>query len=232
MKKIIFAVLAVTLTPVLCLAAEKKIELKTDKDKLSYAIGTSIGQDFSRQKLDVDPDIVTKGLKDTMVGNPPLLTEEEIEAVMIAFQKKLMAEREAELKAEGEKNASEGAAFLTENGKKEGIVTLPSGLQYKIITKGKGKLPKKGDTVTVNYTGRLIDGSEFDSSYKRGEPAVFTVDGVIPGWSEALMLMEEGSKWEVFIPAALAYGERGAGRVIGPNSTLIFEMELLSIAQP
>jgi FKBP-type peptidyl-prolyl cis-trans isomerase FklB len=146
---------------------------------------------------------------------------------MMAFQKEVMA-KQAEV---AKKNKAEGEAFLAENKKKEGVKTTPSGLQYKVIKPGKGKKPKSSDTVTVNYRGTLIDGTEFDSSYKRGQPATFQVSGVIPGWTEALQLMEEGAKWQLFIPSNLAYGERGAGGVIGPNATLIFEVELISIQE-
>lgn len=229
MKQFVGAVLAVALMAGLGMAAENKVELKSTKDKVSYAIGTRIAQDLSRQKLDLTPEMVAAGLKDAMAGDKMLLTEEESRTVLMDFQKELMASREAEMKAVGEKNAKEGKAFLAANAKKKGVVTLPSGLQYKIITKGKGTSPGKDDTVTVNYRGTLIDGKEFDSSYKRGKPATFPVNGVIPGWTEALQLMKEGSKWELFIPADLAYGERGAGDAIGPNATLVFEVELMSI---
>ncbi len=229
MKQIIGAVLAVLLLAVGCTAEDKKIELTSTKDKISYSIGMSIGRDFSRQGLDVDPDILAKGIKDTLAGDQLLMTEAEAQDVLMKFQQEMMAKREAEVKAMAEKNAKEGADFLAENAKKEGVVTLPSGLQYKIITEGKGNSPGEKDTVTVNYRGTLIDGKEFDSSYKRGEPATFPVKGVIAGWTEALQLMKEGAKWQLYVPAALAYGERGAGPMIGPNSTLLFEVELISI---
>lgn len=168
MKQFVGAVLAVALMAGLGMAAENKVELKSTKDKVSYAIGARIAQDLSRQKLDLTPEMVAAGLKDAMAGGKMLLTEEESRTVLMDFQKELMAAREAEMKAVGEKNAKEGKAFLAANAKKKGVVTLPSGLQYKIITKGKGNSPGKDDTVTVNYRGTLIDGKEFDSSYKRG----------------------------------------------------------------
>jgi FKBP-type peptidyl-prolyl cis-trans isomerase FklB len=231
MKLIPVALLAVVLLPLSVHAGDGTIELKTPKDKVSYAIGMSIGHNFVRQKIDVDPDIVARGAKDAMSGANPMMTEEEAKTILTEFQKGLVEAQEKEMKTVSEKNAKEGTAFLAENGKKKGVVTLKSGLQYKIVTPGKGKMPKKGDSVTVNYRGTLIDGTEFDSSYKRGEPATFPVDEVIAGWTEALQLMKEGSKWHLFIPSNLAYGERGAGQSIGPNATLIFEVELISIAK-
>lgn len=231
MKQIVGAVLVVLLLAGAVAAAEKKIELQSNMDKVSYAIGMRIGRDFASQKIDVDPDILARGIKDAMAGGDVLLTDEEAQAAMMAFQQEMTAARESEMKVVGEKNAKAGEAFLTENAKKEGVVSLPSGLQYKIITEGAGNMPSKDDTVTVNYRGTLIDGKEFDSSYKRGEPATFPVNGVIPGWTEALQLMKEGAKWQLYIPAALAYGTRSAGPAIGPNSTLVFEVELISIKQ-
>jgi FKBP-type peptidyl-prolyl cis-trans isomerase FklB len=151
---------------------------------------------------------------------------------MTAFQKEMMAKREQAGKEAGAKNKVEGEAFLAENGKKEGVVTLPDGLQYKILKEGDGAKPKATDTVTVHYRGTLISGTEFDSSYKRKEPVSFPVNGVIAGWTEALQLMKVGSKWQLFIPSTLAYGERGAGPDLGPNATLIFEVELISIGKP
>lgn len=234
MKQIVGAVLAVLLVAAGCTAGEKsgeskKVELTSGKDKVSYGIGMSMGRDFASQKIEVDPAILAQGIKDTLAGGPTLLTDEEAQTTLMNFQQEMMAKQEAEVQAMGEKNQTAGAAFLAENGKKEGVVTLPSGLQYKILTEGTGKSPAKEDTVTVNYRGTLIDGTEFDSSYKRGEPATFPVGGVIPGWTEALQLMKEGAKWQLFIPADLAYGERGAGPVIEPNSALVFEVELVSI---
>jgi FKBP-type peptidyl-prolyl cis-trans isomerase FklB len=202
--------------------------LKSQKDKVSYIIGLNIGTNMKRQSVEVDPDLLLKGLKDGLSGSKPILSEEEMRTTMTAFNEEMKKKHDEEVKKAGEKNKEEGEKFLAENKKKEGIVTLPSGLQYKIITKGKGKSPTLNDIVTVNYRGTLIDGQEFDSSYKRGKPATFPVKGVIPGWTEALQLMKPGSKWELFIPSDLAYGARGAGNVIGPNSTLIFEVELLS----
>jgi FKBP-type peptidyl-prolyl cis-trans isomerase FklB len=212
--------------------AEEKVELKTQKDKASYAIGLDMGNSLKKNEIDVNPDILFRGIKDAMSGGKQLLTEQEIKDVITALQKDLQAKQQEKMKVLAEKNKKEGESFLAENKKKDGIITLASGLQYKIIKNGGGKMPKATDSVTVNYRGTLIDGSEFDSSIKRGQPATFQVSGVIPGWTEALQLMREGSKWQLFIPSNLAYGERGAGGTIGPNAVLIFEVELISINKP
>jgi FKBP-type peptidyl-prolyl cis-trans isomerase FklB len=203
---------------------EENLVLKNQKDKVSYSIGIEMGKNLKRQPIDIDPDILAKGIKDVLSGGKVLLTDQEVSETMVAFQKEMIAKL-------GEKNKAEGEAFLAENKKKEGVKTLPSGLQYKVIKAGSGKKPALSDTVTTHYRGTLIDGTEFDSSYLRGQPATFPVRGVIPGWTEALQLMEVGAKWQLFIPSNLAYGERGAGRIIGPNTTLIFEIELISIEE-
>jgi FKBP-type peptidyl-prolyl cis-trans isomerase FklB len=206
-----------------------KKSLGNQKKKVSYTIGWDIGSNIKRQQADVDINTLIKGLKDAMAGAKPLLTEEEMREAMMKFQTE-MQEKQAKLHSEAaEKNKKEGAAFLEENKKKKDVKTTKSGLQYKVITQGKGKKPGLEDTVTVNYSGTLIDGTEFDSSYKRGEPATFPVQGVIPGMTEALQMMREGSKYELYIPSDLAYGERGAGGLIGPNAALIFTVELISI---
>jgi FKBP-type peptidyl-prolyl cis-trans isomerase FklB len=202
------------------LNAQEKPVLKNQKEKVSYIIGMDIGGNLKRQSIDVDPNILTKGVQDALSGAKPLLSNEEIQETMVAFQKEMM-----------EKQKQRGEAFLSENKKKEGVKTLPSGLQYKVIKAGTGRKPKLNNTVTINYRGTLIDGTEFDSSYRHGQPATFPVSGVIPGWTEALQLMEEGAKWQFFIPPNLAYGERGAGGLIGPNATLIFEVELISVQE-
>jgi FKBP-type peptidyl-prolyl cis-trans isomerase FklB len=205
--------------------------LKSQKDKVSYSIGLDIGRNLKDQSIEVDPTLLARGIQDAISDGKRLLTEEEVQTVMTAFQQEMQAKAAAKGKEVGDKNLKEGNQFLAENKKKKGIVTLPSGLQYKVITEGKGKKPKATDTVTTQYKGTLIDGTEFDSSYKRGQPASFPVSGVIPGWTEALQLMPVGSKWQLFVPPALAYGPRGAGQQIGPNATLIFEVELLSIQE-
>jgi FKBP-type peptidyl-prolyl cis-trans isomerase FklB len=207
--------------------AQENLVLKNQKEKMSYIIGMDIGNNLKKQSMDVDANILSKGVNDALAGRKPLLTEQEIRETMTAFQKEMMAKREVVAK----KNKEQGDAFLAENKKKEGVKTLPSGLQYKVIKAGTGKKPKSNDTVTTQYRGTLIDGTEFDSSYKRGQPATFQVSGVIPGWTEALQLMEEGAKWQLFIPSNLAYGERGAGGIIGPNATLIFEIELILVQE-
>ncbi|RJP21497.1 MAG: FKBP-type peptidyl-prolyl cis-trans isomerase [Deltaproteobacteria bacterium] len=203
--------------------------LQGEKEKLGYSIGMDIGGNLKRQAIEVDADALAKGFKDTYTGGKTLLTEEEGKQTILGFQKKMMAKQAEAMKQKADTNKADGEKFLAENGKKEGVKTLASGLQYKEITAGTGKSPKATDTVTTHYKGTLIDGTEFDSSYKRGEPATFPVTGVIPGWTEALQLMKEGSKWQLFIPSSLAYGERGAGRDIGPNATLVFEVELISV---
>jgi len=220
---------ALLLTGVAGHAAEKKLDLKTDKDKVSYGIGMSIGQDFKRQGVDVDVDILAQAIRDVLKGETPLMSQQEVQETLVKFKQKMVAKQEAMQKEEGEKNLKEGEAFLKANAKKEGVVTLPSGLQYQVLEKGTGKTPTKESTVTVDYKGTLVDGTVFDSSYDRGKPATFGVGKVIAGWTEALQLMKEGAKYRLFIPAKLAYGDRGAGPVIGPNSTLIFDVELKKV---
>ena len=209
--------------------SEQNAAPKTLKEKVSYGIGLSIGKNLKRQAVDVEVSRLIQGLKDALSDSKPLLTDSEVREAMEAFEKEMqakLAEREKEVAAD---NKKQGETFLTGNKKKEGVKTTASGLQYKVIKEGKGKMPKPADTVTVHYRGTLIDGTEFDSSYGRGEPASFQVSGVIRGWTEALQLMAVGSKWQLFIPASLAYGERGAGQEIGPNSVLIFDVELIAI---
>ncbi len=203
--------------------------LKTQKDKVSYALGMNMGLNLHRQSVDVDPAIVEMGLKDGIAGNKPLLSEEEARAVLTQLQDQMRKQQAEKAQQMGATNKSEGDAFLAANKTKEGVVTLPSGLQYKVLKQGTGPKPVATDTVSCNYRGTLINGKEFDSSYGRGEPTSFPVNGVIKGWTEALQLMPVGSKYQLFIPPDLAYGERGAGADIGPNATLIFEVELISI---
>ena len=209
--------------------AEEKKALQTTKEKQSYSLGADIGGKLKAQPIEIDADAFTQGLKDAFNQGKMQLTEQEIKETLAGLQKELMEKQAERTKQLGEKNKKEGEAFLAANKTKEGIKTLPSGLQYKVIKEGTGKTPKAEDTVATNYRGTLIDGTEFDSSYKRGKPATFPVKAVIPGWTEALQLMKEGSKWELFIPSNLAYGERGAGNLIGPNAALIFEIELISV---
>ena len=201
---------------------EKSVQLKDQKDKVSYSIGMQIGFNLSRQKVDVNPDLLVAGIKDA-IADKPQLTPEQVKEVMTTFEKDMQQKQ----KEAGEKNKAEGEKFLAENKKKEGVKTTASGLEYKVLKEGNGPQPKATDTVTVNYRGTLINGTEFDSSYKRGQPATFPVNGVIKGWTEALQLMKVGSKYQLFIPSNLAYGERSVSPEIGANSTLIFEVELL-----
>lgn len=210
--------------------AATPLALKTQKDKFSYALGMKMGENLKKQSVPVDPAILSRGLRDALAGKKTLLTDEEAQGAMTAVQNDMRQKMQEKMKEEGEANKKTGEAFLAANKSKEGVVTLPSGLEYKILKAGTGPKPTANDSVVCNYKGTLIDGKEFDSSYKRGQPATFPVTGVIKGWTEALQLMPVGSKWQLFIPPDLAYGERGAGGDIGPDSTLIFEVELLSIA--
>lgn len=199
--------------------------LKTDPEKNGYSVGYDIGRSLRGQVVDVDAAAMARGLKDAMTGATPALAESEIQQRFVALQQE-------SARRIPEKNKKDGEAFLAKNKGAKGVKTTASGLQYKILNVGKGDKPKAEDTVTVHYRGTLIDGTEFDSSYKRGQPATFPVKGVIPGWTEALQLMPAGSKWMLYLPSKLAYGERGAGQQIGPNSVLIFEVELISISRP
>jgi FKBP-type peptidyl-prolyl cis-trans isomerase len=211
------------------------LTLKTPKDKVSYAIGQNIGKSLKRDAVDVDPAILLRAIKDALADNKPLLTDQEVQATLTTLQSDLHKKQELLAQQASETNKKESDAFLAANKTKDGIVTLPSGLQYKVLQEGTGPKPAVTDTVSVNYRGTLLNGTEFDSSYKRGQPATFGVGQIIKGWTEALQLMPVGSKWQLFIPPDLAYGARGAGRDIGPNATLVFEVELLSIqpkAQP
>jgi FKBP-type peptidyl-prolyl cis-trans isomerase FklB len=203
--------------------------LATPKEKSSYALGMNIGRGLVHQSIDVDTASLLRGLKDTLSGSKPLLSDEEAQAALSQLQNEVQAKEQIAMQKAGEENMKEGETFLAENKTKEGVVVLASGLQYKILTQGTGPKPTASDTVVCNYRGTLINGTEFDSSYKRGQPASFAVNQVIRGWTEALQLMPVGSKWQLFIPPDLAYGPRGAGGVIGPNSTLIFDVELISI---
>ena len=209
--------------------SQERTQLKSQKDSVSYSIGLNIGNSFRQQSMEVDPDVLAQGIKDVLSGGKPMLTEEEAKATLNALQNRMMAKQEETMKATGEKNKKDGEAYLAENKKKDSVVTLPSGLQYKVLKMGSGKKPKADQTVSVNYRGTLIDGTEFDNSYKRGQPATFAANGVIKGWTEAIQLMPVGSKWQLFIPPNLAYGESGRGPVIPPNATLIFEVELVAI---
>jgi FKBP-type peptidyl-prolyl cis-trans isomerase FklB len=226
MKRIILIVSASLLAFPL-FGQEKSPQLKDQKEKVSYAIGMQIGFNLARQKVDINPDILAAGIKDSIAGKPQL-TADQVKDIMAQFEKDM----EQKQKQLGEKNKTEGAKFLEENKKKPGVKTTASGLQYKVENEGTGLQPKATDMVTVNYRGTLIDGTEFDSSYKRGQPATFPVNGVIKGWTEALQLMKKGAKYQLVIPSNLAYGERAMGPDIGSNSTLIFEVELMDVKPP
>ncbi len=229
MKSGWIGILAVLCIATLAIAADGKL-FKTEKDKISYIIGMNMGNRFKKDAIDVNTDMLMKGFKDALSGAKPMLSDEEITSAMTLFQQEMMAKQAEKLKVIGEKNKKAGETFLADNKKKDGVVTLKSGLQYKIITEGTGKMPKETETVTTHYRGSLVDGTEFDSSYKRGEPVTFPVNGVIAGWTEALQLMKAGSKWQLFIPPDLGYGENGP-EPIGPNSTLIFDVELISVTE-
>ncbi len=227
MQKFITAVCIIFFCFTTIALAQETTPLKEQKDKLSYSVGVTIGKSMKRDSIDVNPELLVQGIKDGIAGGKFLLTDEEMVETFKTLQQDMAAKQAEARKALAEKNLKEGEQFLAENAKKEGVVTRPSGLQYKIITQGSGKQAKSTDTVTVHYRGTLTDGTEFDSSYKRNEPASFPLNEVMAGWTEGVSLMKVGSKWQLFIPSKLGYGENGAGDVIGPNATLIFEVELL-----
>ncbi|MEY5130626.1 MAG: outer membrane protein precursor [Bacteroidota bacterium] len=207
------------------------MELKTQKDKASYSIGVSIGKNLKDQKVEINTDILVKGLLDAYTGAKTQLTEKEMGDVLTQFQQEIMAKAQEEAAKKGGENKSKGEKFLADNKNKPGVKTTPSGLQYTVISEGTGPKPTASSTVKVHYTGKLIDGTTFDSSVDRGEPIEFPLNGVIKGWTEGVQLMSKGSKYKFFIPSDLAYGDRGAGNAIGPNETLIFEVELLDIVK-
>jgi FKBP-type peptidyl-prolyl cis-trans isomerase FklB len=209
---------------------ERPVKLQSKQDSLSYSIGVNVGKSLKRDSIGISPEAFLRGVMDARSDSSQwLMPEKEVQQTIMSFQAEMRAKQVEASKALGEKNLKEGEAFLAQNAKKPGVVTTASGLQYRVITPGKGKMPKANATVTTNYRGRLLDGTEFDSSYKRGQPATFPLNGVIKGWTEALQMMKVGSKWELYVPPSLGYGEGGAGNVIPPNATLIFELELLSV---
>jgi FKBP-type peptidyl-prolyl cis-trans isomerase FklB len=230
MKSIFIVLLGLCLLVPQVQAADT-VTIKSQKEKVSYTLGIDVAKSLKQLGVEVDTDIFIKGVKDALTGTKPLLTDDEMQNVMTTFKQEMSAKQVEKMKALGEKNKKEGEAFLAENKKKSGVKTTASGLQYKVIKEGTGKTPKKTDKVNCNYQGTLIDGTEFDSSYKRGQAATFPVEGVIPAWTEALQMMKVGSKWQLFVPAKLGYGERGAGPLIGPNAVLVFTVELLSIQE-
>lgn len=203
--------------------------LSTDKDRESYAMGMYFGTGWKKNGVDVDLDTMARGVRDAESGGPTLLTEEQMKTELMQLQRSVMASRQKMQGQEGQKNQQDGEAFLAQNKSRPGVQVLPDGLQYEVITNGAGATPGPGDVVTVNYRGTFVDGKEFDSSYKRGRPAEFPVTGVIPGWTEALEKMKVGSKWNVYVPSNLAYGPNGRPPLVGPDETLIFEVELLDV---
>ncbi|HSO08878.1 MAG TPA: FKBP-type peptidyl-prolyl cis-trans isomerase [Desulfoprunum sp.] len=237
MKRIILLI-AVSLLcggPMAVVAAEQAKEagkLSTFQEKLSYSMGLDVGTYFKGMGDDITIDTLMKGIQDAYGGSKKLLTEEEIAAVQKEYAEKMQARQAQKMKELQEKNKKAGLAFLEENKKKKGVAVTASGLQYEVLKQGDGPKPKATDTVKVDYVGTLVDGKEFDNSIKRGEPAVFSVGQVIPGWSEALQLMNVGSKYKIVIPANLAYGDNGAPPVIEPGAVLVFEVDLRSIEQP
>jgi FKBP-type peptidyl-prolyl cis-trans isomerase len=236
MRRVVIVLIGlVILLPFLSLATDEEkdtdVELKSFAQKLSYMLGQQIGNNIKESPTEIDVDIFVRGIRDNLKGSKSLLSEEEANEIRQAFSRQIQESRNQKVAVLSEKNLKDGQAFLAENKQKEGIVTTDSGLQYKVLKQGDGPKPLATDKVTVHYRGALLDGTEFDSSYKRGQPASFQVGGVIRGWTEALQLMNVGSKYQLFIPSDLAYGQRGAGQRIGPNSMLIFDVELLSIEQ-
>jgi len=218
----------ILVTLAISIAAEEKVNLADPKQKISYSIGSDIAASLKRQGLELEPKAFAAGFVDTFTEKP-LLTEAQIQETILEFRKEFMAKHQAKQKLATEKNLKEGEGFLAANAKKEGVTITESGLQYKILHSGTGRSPSKTDKVKVHYHGTLVDGTIFDSSVDRGEPVTFEVNRVIPGWTEALQLMKEGDKWQLYIPSKLAYGEQAPGGKIGPNATLIFDVELISI---
>jgi FKBP-type peptidyl-prolyl cis-trans isomerase FklB len=227
--KMKWAAVTLGLSMTTAIAGTDTLALTTDMDKLSYSIGSDLGKNFKRQGIEINASIMARGIQDGMSGGTLLLTEQQMKDVLNTFQKNLMAKRTAEFNKKADENKTKGETFLSENKAKPGVVTLTDGLQYKIITAGTGVKPTKDDTVTVEYTGRLINGEVFDSTEKTGKPATFKLSQVIPGWTEALQLMPSGSTWEVYVPSNLAYGQRSVGGPIGPNETLVFNIHLISV---
>ncbi len=224
MKKVVFAFVIWAIFYGAIFAGEP-VRLKGENDRVNYSYGFQIGDNLRQKGVAVDTEILMKGIQDALTGAQPLMTQEEIHKTLLEFNRRKAEVRRAQKQQQKEQYRGEGREFLAANAKKPGIVTLPSGLQYRVIREGTGKSPGPRDSVTVNYRGTLINGQEFDSSYRDNKPATFRVDGVIKGWTEALQLMKEGAKWQLFIPADLAYGERGPLA----DKTLIFDVELISV---
>jgi FKBP-type peptidyl-prolyl cis-trans isomerase len=237
MKKplIAAALLGLFLLPIGCTDATRTAdtptltELKTPAEKLGYALGSDLGKNFKKNEMDIDQTAFIQGFQDGLNDAKPLMTPDEIRDIQQTAISEMRTRLTEKRQKAAEQNKTDGEAFLAENAKKEGVKTTESGLQYEILTEGTGPIPTETDQVKVNYAGRLLDGTEFDSSYTRGTPATFGVKGVIEGWTEALLMMKTGSKWRIYVPSELAYKDRGAGQKIGPNATLIFDVELLGI---
>lgn len=240
MKRLLRSLLILALLTTVCCAQKEPAKpkakpkqddspLKTLKERASYAIGLNIGKSIKQDDIDIDIELLAKGLADAVRGEKPLLTDAQIQETMIAFQRQVRENQLKKAKALADENKKKGEAFLAANKKKKGVITLKSGLQYQVIMTGNGATPKKTDVIKAHYHGTLIDGTVFDSSVERKEPLEFSVTGVIKGWTEALLKMKVGDKWRVVLPPELAYGERGSGPKIGPGTVLVFEMELLEI---
>jgi FKBP-type peptidyl-prolyl cis-trans isomerase FklB len=227
MRYALAAMLTLSVVPTAAFAGEES-RFEREDQKVGSSIGYQIGGDFRRQGLSVNPEMVIGGVLDALAGSESLMTEDEMERALVRLQGEARAAQERRRQELARRNLAEGAAFLARNANREGVRTLPSGLQYRIVKEGSGRIPSATDTVTVHYRGTLIDGTEFESSHGRGEPATFGIEGVIPGWSEALQLMRKGARWQLFVPPDLGYGERDSD-LVGPNSTLIFEVELISV---
>jgi FKBP-type peptidyl-prolyl cis-trans isomerase FklB len=224
MKQWIIGIVGLILLCGVC-AGEDKPVLKDEKDRINYSVGYQIGGDFQRQGVELNPEMLVQGIRDALGEIQPLMTEEEMRTTLVDLKKKIVTEEEKQRKARVEKFREEGRKFLVENAGKEGVVTLPSGLQYKVLQEGTGKKPTLKDTVTVNYRGTKVDGTDFDSSYKDGKPATFPLSNVIPGWQEALPMMKEGARWKLFLPPKLAFGDKGPLE----DQTVVYEIELISV---
>ena len=229
MKTLVVVLGAILLWHGLCFAEQKTIDPAVTTDREGYSLGYRFGEGLRKQGFDANLEALIRGIRDAVSGKVVLLTPEQMDESILNLRKRLVKVQEDARRRQREENLEKGKVFLAENGKKAGVVTLPSGLQFKVIVAGTGRSPKAGDRVTVNYRGTLIDGSEFDSSYKRNKPETIPVGGVMAGWAEALPLMKEGARWELFIPPDLGYGARGQVGRIPPNSTLVFEVELLAV---
>ncbi|MFQ5561217.1 MAG: FKBP-type peptidyl-prolyl cis-trans isomerase [Nitrospinota bacterium] len=228
-KTILAGVLGASTLTITALAPSWALTLKTDKEKSSYAIGREIGENFKKQGWDIDADILAESFKSAFSGKPSEMSPEEMKGILQNVQKNMRAKFQEKMAGLSKANIEEGKKFLEENKKKKGVTETKSGLQYRVLRAGTGKTPAATDTVETNYRGTFIDGTEFDSSYKRKQTATFPVSGVIKGWTEALLMMKEGAKWEVFVPPELGYGSRGSSPAIGPNKTLVFTVELIAV---